>query len=95
MRLLMNKQEFSRYISENFECSDLAANAVIEIFTESVNLAISEGRSIALDNLGTFAVKYKPAKEKYLRRTGKKISIAGKVTPCFKASDNFKTACAS
>lgn len=90
----MNKTEFTSYIVENFECSDAAASAIIEIFTESVNLAISEGNSIALDNLGTFAVKYKPARMRYGRKIGQKIHVSEQVVPYFKPSSSFKTACA-
>ncbi len=90
----MNKKEFTHYIAQNFECSNIAANAIIDIFTESVNLAISEGNSVALDNLGTFAVKQIPAQEKYIYRTGRKIQLPAKLKPHFKPSNNFKTACA-
>jgi nucleoid DNA-binding protein len=90
----MNKKEFAQYIAENFECSSETAKAIIDIFTESINLAISEGREIALDNLGTFAVKYIPARETYNYKANKRVQILERITPYFKPSDNFKTVCA-
>ena len=53
----MNKQQFTKYISENFDCSKEAAGAIIELFSESIYMAISEGYEVNLDHFGKFAIK--------------------------------------
>ena len=60
----MNKEQFTKYISENFDCSNEAANAIIEIFSESIYLAILEGYEVNLDHFGKFAVKNTPKPKK-------------------------------
>lgn len=54
----MNKQEFTNYIADNFECSKASAEAIVTLFSESIYLAISEGYEVNIENFGKFSTKH-------------------------------------
>ena len=76
---VMNKQEFTNYMAQNFDFSQDVAETIITLFSETVYLAISEGHQINVDNFGKFATKN-------VANTNKKV-------PYFTAASNLKTAC--
>jgi nucleoid DNA-binding protein len=95
----MNKQQFTQYISENFDCSNEAANAVIEIFAESVYLAILEGYEVNLDHFGKFAVRNISTPKQHCRNNitelgelTKSKKIITKRAPYFTPAPDFKFA---
>ena len=64
----------------------LFRSAVIESVTE----ALQAGDKVSLIGFGTFEVKERAAKEGVNPRTGKKIKIAARKVPTFKAGKALK-----
>jgi nucleoid DNA-binding protein len=89
----MNKQEFSKYIAETFECSPEAADAVITLFSEGVYNALLEGKTINLETFGEFKFSSLPSRKIYSRKHSKMIASK----PCnrlyFKPAPSLKMAC--
>ena len=66
--------------------TEKALTAVIESVTE----ALQAGDKVSLIGFGTFEVKERAAKEGVNPRTGKKINIAARKVPTFKAGKALK-----
>lgn len=89
----MNKKEFTNYISDNFECSQSEADSIINIFSCSVYLAMSEGHNINIDDLGTFSLTHVPEHKVFSRKKGQRITIPERIQPHFKPAKDLKIAC--
>ena len=88
----MNKSEFTKYITENFDCSLEAADAIITIFSESISSALSEGHTVELENLGEFKVCNVPSHNIYSFKQGKALATPPRKQLYFKAARDLKVA---
>ncbi len=93
MSNFMNKNEFAKFLSDNFECSKPAADGIITLFSEGVYLALSEGQNIDIDSLGEFKATTIPAKKAYSMKSGKIIKYPTKQYLSFKPAKDLKIAC--
>ena len=89
----MDRQEFTKYISKNFKCSKEAADAVITLFGESVYLAMSEGHSLELDNLGRFKTCIIPRRKTFSYKKGKMVVYKERRQAYFAPGRDLKVAC--
>ena len=69
----MNDNQFINFIADNFNCSKLAARAIVTIFIESIYLAIIEGKNIDINNFGKFKISNIPERKTYSYKIGKNI----------------------
>ena len=67
---------------------------VLESIIDAVQGALKKGDEVRLTGFGTFSVRKRSAREGHNPMTGKKIKIAAKKVPAFKAGKAFKEAVA-
>lgn len=86
----MNKTELTNAVAAKTglkkEQAANAVNAVLDAMTE----ALAAGEKIQLVGFGTFAVKYRAAKESKNPRTGEKITVPATYRPAFSAGRSLK-----
>ena len=86
----MNKTELTAKVAEKTgltkEQSDNADNAVFGALTD----ALAAADKIQLVGFGTFAVKYRAAKQSKNPRTGEKITVPATYRPAFSAGKSLK-----
>lgn len=96
----MNTQQFAKYISENFECRAEEAKTMIEIFSCSVYMALSEGHKVDIESLGSFDTVFKTVRKKKSYLNGMwelgslDAEVVKKLQPTFKPGNDLKMACA-
>jgi len=66
------------------------AGQVIDCVFDAVKDALAKGDKVSLIGFGTFSVKERAAREGRNPQTGKKIKIAKKKVPVFKAGKDLK-----
>ena len=89
----MNKKEFVAYIAEKHGGSQKKATEVINIFTDSITKALSEGNEISLIGFGNFSVQKVEARKGNNPRTQEKIDIPAYNQVRFKVGTVLKKAC--
>lgn len=96
----MNTQQFAKYISDNFEFAAEEAKTMIEIFSCSVYMALSEGHRVDIDSLGSFDTVFRTVRKKKSYLNGMwelgsaDTDITKKLQPVFKPGNDLKMACA-
>ena len=94
----MNKSEFNKHVrkvlAKNMKNSnEMEADHVINIFIESVLLALEEDSEISLVGFGRFYKTHAKARTGRNPKTGEAIKIAAYVQPRFTAGKNLKDSC--
>jgi nucleoid DNA-binding protein len=89
----MNKGEFINYMAEKNNCTKVAAEKAIDMFTSSVTSAMSEGNEISLIGFGNFSISKVAARTGRDLRSGKAIEIPARNQPKFKVGTKLKAAC--
>jgi len=88
----MNKSEFEKYISKKYSITQKEAGNIIDMFTNSVMSALSEGNEIQLVGFGNFSVADVPARAGRNPRTGEVLQIKAYKQPRFKVGQKLKDA---
>lgn len=88
----MNKNEFTKYISEKHEITQKEAKELVDKFTNSVVEALREGKDINLTGFGSFSVSEIKARDGRNPRTGEIIKIPSYKQPKFKVGKYLKDA---
>ena len=88
----MNKQEFIDHIAKQHNCTKVAAEKTIDMFTSSVVDVMAEGKEISLVDFGNFSVSKVEAREGRNPRTGEALKIAAYNQPKFKVGQKLKDA---
>jgi len=91
----MKKEEFVNFISENIGCSREVAKAVVDIFSDSIYLAIAEGQTVELEDLGHFKTRTITRRKPYNIKQGKIVDANPKRYPCFTPAFGLKLACSN
>lgn len=86
----MTKADVAIRVSAKTGLSRKHATEAVEIFLESVKVALREGEKVSLVGFGTFNVKVKNARAGRNPRTGEKISIPQKQVATFKPGKAFR-----
>lgn len=86
----MTKVELVSRIADKCGSTKKDAEKALTAVIESVTEALQAGDKVSLIGFGTFEVKERAAKEGVNPRTGKKISIAARKVPAFKAGKALK-----
>ncbi len=68
------------------------ATEAVDCVLETIKGALAKGDKVSLIGFGTFSVKERAAREGRNPQTGKKIKIAKKTVPAFKAGKGLKDA---
>ncbi|HGJ63812.1 TPA: HU family DNA-binding protein [bacterium] len=85
----MTKQDLVNKVAETGITKKQAA-AAIDAMIDAVKGALSSGDKVNLVGFGSFSVKERAAREGRNPRTGKKLKIAAKKVPVFKAGKELK-----
>ena len=86
----MNKTELTAKVAEKTGLTkEQSANAVNAVFGALTD-ALASGDKIQLVGFGTFAVKYRAAKQSKNPRTGEKINVPATYRPAFSAGKSLK-----
>ena len=88
----MNKAEFIAHIANQYQCTKVEAEKVIDMFTSSVIDAMGQGKEISLVGFGNFTVSKVAAKTGRNPRTGEALKIAASNQPKFKVGQKLKDA---
>jgi nucleoid DNA-binding protein len=88
----MNTEEFIDYISKSFDIKKSSAKAALKVITEGLYMAISENNKVQIDNLGSFFVSNKKARNIWSRTKNKMVKIPQHKQAYFKADKNIKIA---
>lgn len=85
----MNKSDIIKNISNTTKITEADCRRVSEAFIETIADALKKGESVTFAGFGCFKAKQRAAKEGLHPKTGKRISIAARLVPTFKASKTF------
>jgi len=91
----MKKEEFAQFISENIDCSVEVARAVVDIFSDNIYLALAEGQTVELEELGHFKTRTITRRKPYNIKQGEITEVNPKRYPCFTPAFGLKLACSS
>ena len=86
----MNKAEFITHIADQYQCTKVEAEKVINMFTSSIIDAMGQGKEIFLVGFGNFTVSKVAARTGRNPRTGKELQIAAYNQPKFKVGQKLK-----
>jgi len=88
----MNKAEFITHIANQYQCTKVEAEKVIDMFTSSVIDALGDGKEISLIGFGSFSVSKVEARDGINPKNREKIKIAAYNQPKFKVGQKLKDA---
>ena len=88
----MNKGQFVDHIANEYSCTKVEAEKVIDMFVSSVIDAIGQGNEISLIGFGNFSVSKVAARDGRNPSTGAALKIAAYNQPKFKAGQKLKDA---
>ena len=88
----MNKGGFVNHIAEQYACTKVEAEKIIDMFTSSTIDALGAGNAISLIGFGHFSVSAVAAKDGRNPRTGEPLKIPSYNQPKFKAGQKLKDA---
>ncbi len=86
----MNRKELINAIAEETGYQKKEVSAVLEWTINSLMRALADGEKVQLVGFGTFEVVKRSAREGRNPQTGKKIKIAERKVPKFRAGKLFK-----
>lgn len=88
----MRKPELAAAIAEKADLTKEKASEVINVITEQIGKALSEGESVSLIGFGTFEVRDRKERQGKNPQTGAAITIPAAKVPAFKAGKGLKDA---
>lgn len=86
----MTKSEMAEKLAAQLNISQLQAQGVIDIFTNSIIEALSNGDKVEIRGFGSFRVRHRPAKEGRNPKTGAKVLVPPKKVPFFITGRNLR-----
>lgn len=89
----MNKSEFVNFISENQNVKKSDAEKYLHAVIDSLEKALSTGKSVNLMGFGSWNVVERAAREGHHPRTGEKIHIPACKQLSFKVGKRLKEIC--
>ena len=88
------KDDFIDFMQKKYkELTKVKANELIDIFTGSVEDALSKGKEVKLVGFGTFGINKIPARKGRNPQDGKSMDILAHHQVKFRAGERLKTAC--
>jgi DNA-binding protein HU-beta len=88
----MNKADLVARVAKDCALTKKASVDAIESMIAAISKTLSKGEKVQLIGFGTFAVRKRQARDGRNPRTGKKIKIAAKRVPIFKAGRTLRNA---
>ncbi len=86
----MNRKELIDKIAEATGLSKKDGGAVLDATVAAIGDALVDGDKVSLVGFGTFETRERAARDGFNPQTGKKIKIAAKTVPAFKAGAGLK-----
>lgn len=86
----MRKPELAAAIAEKADLSKEKSAEIVNIFTDEVAKALSNGDSVSLIGFGTFEVRNRAERQGKNPRTGEPLTIAAAKVPAFKPGKALK-----
>ena len=88
----MNKAQLIASVAKKTDMSLKKAEKLLNAVIDSITQALKKGEKVTLIGFGSFSVKKRAAREGRNPLTGKKIKIAARKVPHFKAGSKLKGA---
>ena len=88
----MNRDDLIREVAGKTGMAIVAAKKTVEAIIDSVKEALAAGNSVELHSFGSFKLAQRAARNGVNPQTGKKIVIAARTVPTFKAGKALKLA---
>jgi len=88
----MKTSDFIKHIAANCNCDEKSAQTIIEVFTENLLSAISEGYDVQINKLGSFKISKNTERKFYNIKTGKLSKIPAHNRAIFKPDTQLKMA---
>ncbi|MDQ1318648.1 MAG: DNA-binding protein HU-beta [Candidatus Poribacteria bacterium] len=85
----MTKQDLVNKVAES-GITKKQAGAAVDAVVEAIKDALAAGDKVNLVGFGSFSIRERAAREGRNPRTGKKLKIAAKKVPVFKAGKELK-----
>ena len=89
----MNKTDFIKHVAEQHKITQVEAEKVVNMFTNTAIDALGKGETISLVGFGNFSVSKVAARTGRNPRTGDPLEISAYNQPKFKAGQTLKDAC--
>ena len=86
----MNKAKLIESMAKSTKQSKAACKDMLEAFLSSVSGALKQGKQVVLTGFGTFSVMKRKSRIGVNPASGKKMTIAAKKVPKFKAGKALK-----
>ncbi len=86
----MRKPELAAAIAEQADLSKEKAAEVLNVITDQISKALSEGENVTLIGFGTFEVRQRAERQGKNPQTGAPITIAAAKVPAFKPGKALK-----
>jgi DNA-binding protein HU-beta len=86
----MNKTDLVKVVSIKADISQKDAEIAVKAVFDAVSESLALGEKVQLVGFGTFAVKYRAAKQSKNPRTGEKITVPATYRPAFSAGKSLK-----
>ena len=86
----MNKVELIRAIAEKANISKKDSEKALLAFTSIVTEALTNGEKVSIVGFGAFETRERAEKAAYNPVTKKKVTVAAKKVPAFKAGKSLK-----
>lgn len=88
----MRKPELAAAIAVEAELSKEKATEVLNVITDRITQALSEGESVTLIGFGTFEVRNRAERQGKNPQTGEPLTIPAAKVPAFKPGKGLKDA---
>lgn len=86
----MRKPELAAAIAEQADLTKEKSSEIINIITDEISKALSQGDSVSLIGFGTFEVRNRAERQGKNPRTGEPLTIPAAKVPAFKAGKGLK-----
>lgn len=86
----MRKPELAAAIAEKADLTKEKSAEIVNIFTDEVAKALSQGDSVSLIGFGTFEVRNRAERQGKNPRTGEPLTIPAAKVPAFKPGKGLK-----
>lgn len=86
----MNKEQLVSAVAERAGLTKKDANAAVEAFVSTVELAVANGDKVQLVGFGSFEARQRSARKGRNPQTGAELEIPATTVPAFKPGHTFK-----
>lgn len=86
----MTESGFVKYISDKYNIKNDDAKLIVDIFSEAIESALTEGNRVEIKNLGAFGIKKVGERNCFNPYKLERMTVDGCWLPTFKFTKNFR-----